>query len=229
MVIEAIPEHRVVGKPLGRHREHDPRSRSYRVAVDHAAPLRTVHHRRYGHPFDQGNLGSCTGNAVAGALNTKPLHVVGSHLLGEEDAVAIYELATQLDGFDGTYPPDDTGSSGLAAAKAAQQKGLITSYRHAFGIDDALQALQDAPVITGVDWYESFDNPAPGGLVEIAGQVRGGHEFEIIGFDAHQQIVYAENSWGIGWGVNGRFHFSVQTWDRLLAAGGDATVLVRVA
>lgn len=226
-MLEHIPEQPVVGKPLGRHIEHDPRSRAYAVIVDHAAPLRTVHHRRYGSPFDQGNLGSCTGNACAGALNTKPLHAIGGPTLTEIEAVALYELATQLDGFPGAYPPEDTGSSGLAVAKAAVQKGLITSYRHAFGINDALQVLQAGPVITGINWYEGFDQPDPSGLVTISGQVRGGHEIEVLGYDALSKEIILENSWGLGWGVNGRFRMSVDTWARLLGEGGDVTVLVR--
>lgn len=227
MRVETLTERIVDGHRLGRHIEHDPRSRNFRVEVDHAAPLRTVHHRRYGEPFDQGNVGSCTGNAVAGALNTAPLHAAGHHLLTEMDAVALYELATVIDSIPGSYPPDDTGSSGLAVAKAAQEQGLISSYRHAFGIDDALQALMAGPVITGVDWYSAFDSPDASGLVSIDGSVRGGHEFEVLGYDAHTQTVVAENSWGVGWGQRGRFRFAVATWAALLADGGDVTVFVR--
>lgn len=225
-----IDESVVEGKRLGRHVEHDPRSRDFGITVA-GLELKTVHHRRYGPPFDQGQVGSCTGNATAGAINTNPVHLVHRPLLHEADALAIYELATQLDSIPGSYPPDDTGSSGLAAAKAAQQKGLITSYRHAFGIDDALQALMAGPVITGVNWYEGFDNPNPNGYVEIAGQVRGGHEFEVIGYQhgptPDESLLIAENSWGTGWGMHGRFTFTVKTWAQLLAEQGDVTVLVR--
>lgn len=226
-----IPEEPVVGKPLGRHVEHDPRSRSFGL-VAAAVPLRNVHHRRYGGPLDQGDLGSCTGNAVAGAVNTSPLHTPKKRLLRESDAVAIYTLATTLDAFAGEYPPTDTGSSGLAAAKAARQLGHISAYRHAFGIDEALQALMVAPVITGVDWYESFDRPDARGRIEIAGQVRGGHEFEVLGYEhrsgsAGDAIVFCVNSWGLGYGRRGRFTMTVSTWAALLAAQGDVTVLVR--
>lgn len=229
-VVRHIPEHRVEGKPLGRHVEHDPRSRNFAVGVVTAPALfRTVHHMRYGGVFDQGNLGSCTGNATAGAVNTRPLHVKG-HVLTEADAVAIYELATKIDDIDGAYPPDDTGSSGLAAAKAAQQMHLIDSYRHAFSIEEALSALQDKPVITGVDWYEGFDEPDASGLVKIAGQVRGGHEFEVLGFEYRttldESLVIAENSWNATWGKKGRFMFTVATWRQLLDAQGDVTILV---
>ena len=212
-------------RPLGRLVEHDPRS----FAFPHEAPptpLRTVSHRRYG-ILDQGHLASCTGNAVAGCLNTLPLHAARQKFFTEDDALRIYGLATQLDVFTGTYPPDDTGSSGLAAAKAAKQLGLITEYRHAFGIDDALQALMAGPVITGVNWYQGFDHLSSTGRVEATGKVRGGHEFEVVGYHSPSDTVGCVNSWGVDWGNKGRFRMSVATWARLLSEQGDVTVLVR--
>lgn len=225
-----IGEYAVAGRRLGRHIEHDPRSRGYPVrAAMPAGGLRKVRHRRYGQVLDQGDVGSCTGNAAAGALNTLPLHRRGGRLLREQDAVDLYAAATQVDEFEGGYPPDDTGSSGLAVAKAAKQKGLISGYRHAFSVEDALAALMFAPLITGVDWYESFDTPDPQGLVKVGGQVRGGHEFEVLGFapgrSLEEGVVEAANSWGPDWGFRGRFRFTVATWRALLAAEGDATVL----
>ena len=61
--------------------------------------------------------------------------------------------------------------------KAGKDLGLISSYKHAFGIQHALQALVLRPVITGIKWYTSFDTPDPNtGLVELASgaTVRGG-------------------------------------------------------
>ena len=121
--------------PLGRHVEHDPRSLNFAFPITApTAPLRTILHRSYGLPLNQGNLGSCTGNAMAGAVNSLPLHKTGGRVLKEADAVDLYSLATRLDAFDGAYPPSDTGSSGIAVAKAAKQKGLIKSYWHAFSM-----------------------------------------------------------------------------------------------
>ena len=223
-----IPEHPGAGR-LGRHVEHDPRSRDFPALVDSAAPLQTVHHRTGGLPLDQGNVGSCTGNACAGALNTQPLHVARGRYLTEVDALALYESATLLDTQPGSYPPTDTGSSGLAVAKAAKAKGLISAYRHAFGIEGALGALQQGPVITGVHWYESFDQPDSAGMVWIGGQVRGGHEFVVVGYVAQKvdPYVVAMNSWGKTYGLSGRYKFTVDTWTRLLAEDGDVTILVR--
>lgn len=105
--------------PLGRHVEHDPRSRDYPFEVAAATPLRKTLWRRYGRVLDQGQLGSCTGNAIVGALNTLPLRKTGAAALTEKDAVSIYGSATAIDSIPGQYPPTDTGSSGLAVCKSA--------------------------------------------------------------------------------------------------------------
>lgn len=202
----------------GRHVEHDPASWNYKAAE--AKQLRSVIHDRRCPPFNQGNLGSCTGNAMAGLLMTDPFWHPGLALT-EADAVSIYKLGTVKDEFDGAYPPHDTGSSGLGVARAAKSLGYITSYRHAFGIDAALRALVLRPVITGVPWYSSFDHPGPGGLVELGGTIRGGHEFVVVQIDVEDETVGAWNSWGPQWGDRGMFKFSFDTWDQLLRQQGD--------
>jgi hypothetical protein len=94
---------------LGRHVEHDPRSRAFSAGT---AAIKSVRHTRHGKAFDQGELGSCTGNAMAGVLMTEPLWTRGRNLT-EADAVALYKAATKLDNIAGSYPPKDTGSPGI--------------------------------------------------------------------------------------------------------------------
>ena len=123
--------------------------------------------------LDQGALGSCTGNATVDALGCSPYYetlTMGQQQgsLNEALAVKIYSLATTLDNYPGSYPPEDTGSDGLSAAKAAQQSGYISGYTHALSLNDALSALVLGPVIVGIDWYEGFDNPDTTGLIEIS-------------------------------------------------------------
>ena len=219
-VTRLIPEIPRAGQRLGRHVRHDPRSLDYQAT--RAKRIVTTLHQRRCPPFDQGALGSCTGNAEAGLLMTSPLYRP-NRILTEKDAVELYSRATHTDNIGGIYPPTDTGSSGLAAMKAARQLGYISGYRHAFGILHALEALVLQPVITGVDWYEGFDHPDSHALVAIAGAVRGGHEFEVVGVDAENQTVRACNSWGTTWGDGGYFQFSWDTWDQLLHEQGDVT------
>lgn len=223
IVLEEIPLKR---KPLGRHVEHDPRSRTFAITPKKSTVIKTVRHTLYGPVLNQLKLGSCTGNATCGALNTRGSHKPSTKLYKEQDAIDVYSLATTLDGFSGSYPPDDTGSSGLAAAKAAQQRGMITEYRHAFSTADALAALMDRAVITGVNWYEGFDRPDVYGRIKIEGQVRGGHEFCINGYDVTTKLLQGIQSWGPSYGRNGRFYLSLEDWDRLLGENGDCTILI---
>jgi hypothetical protein len=80
-------------------------------------------------------------------------------------------------------------------------------------------------VITGVNWYDSFDSPDASGHVVISAgaQVRGGHEFEIVGVDVQAKTLRAVNSWGDGWGDAGCFTFEYGDYERLLSEDGDAT------
>jgi hypothetical protein len=216
-----IPERYVQGKPLGRDVRHDPRSWKY--PSPRAKKIVSVLHKRHGWPFDQGKkLGSCTGNAVAGLLMTDPFHVKGRNLT-EADAVELYSRATHLDPYKGIYPPKDTGSSGLAAMKAAAEEGYIQSYGHAFGLEHSLKTLVLTPVVTGVNWYEGFDKPDRDGMVKKKGEMRGGHEFLVVGIDAEAKTVRASNSWGSGWGDGGYFNFSWDAWEFLLDQDGDVT------
>ena len=145
----------------------------------------------------------------------------------ETDAITLYERETADEGYP--YPAYDPGGSGLAVCKAAVELGWIRSYTHAFGLQYALQALVLRPVITGVNWYSSFDTPDADGVVSIApgAVVRGGHEVVADGIDAANQLVWLWQSGG-PWGLNntGRFAWSFATWERLLSEQGDVTVPV---
>lgn len=213
---------------LGRHVEHDEASRGF--AAMRTAPIRTVLWTTEAPVLNQGQLGSCTGNAMAGLINTdyfatarqriKPL---GAYLQ-EADAVAIYSAATKLDDINGEYPPDDTGSSGLAVSKAAKNLGYVRSYSHAFGLDHMLHALQLHPVIVGTDWTSDMFKPDRKGFIKPSGSVQGGHEYLCLGYDADKKFLTFVNSWGTTWGAYGRFFMAAADFNDLLKAQGDVTV-----
>lgn len=232
LTVVTIPEIHAPGAGrLGRHVEHDERSRAFPIARS-AGPLRSVSWKRRVPAFDQGPLGSCTGNAIAGVLSTAPF----THRFTEKRALTFYEAATRLDNVPGAYKPDDTGSTGIAACKAAQQAGFITSYLHAFGgVADVVHALQTGAGATGVNWYDSFDAPDSKGRITISpgAAVRGAHEFEIAGIQLATPGTFSGDdelecwqSWG-QWGLHGRFYLRVRDLDRLLQEQGDFTQPVR--
>lgn len=210
---------------LGRTVWHDERSRNFPAPSDQ--PVVTHRWRRVGAVLDQGQLGSCTGNAGCQALNHVPFHVVGSPLLRESDAISVYSGATERDPYTGTYPPEDTGSSGLAVAQELQARGLIASYTHAFGLDHVLSALQVAPLIVGTNWYRGMFYPASTGQVSLTGDVVGGHEYVADAVYVEDRLIRFLNSWGSSWGVYGHFFMTFDDFSRLLSEDGDATQFTR--
>lgn len=205
---------------LGRLVEHDDRSKAYPAPT---GTVQAVDWTRHGQSLNQGNLGSCTGNALVDALNCNPLWRKGA-TRHEKQARQAYSLATKLDGYAGEWPPTDTGSSGLAVCKAGVQLGWISGYTHAFGLDHCLAALALSPVIVGTPWLEGMFTPDPDGTVHATGAVAGGHEYCLRGIDAANQRVRAVNSWGRGWADHGEFWLSFADLGSLLDQQGDVTV-----
>lgn len=221
---DPIEDHR-----LGRHVTHDSRSLAYRVA-----PVGEVKSREWDRKIpvlDQGNLGSCTGNAACGVLGTEPYYsTLGDKELSFDEgmAVALYAKATQLDSYQGDYPPDDTGSDGLSVAKAAEQLGYISGYLHAASLDELLAGLQGGPMIVGTNWYADMFTPTGDGRVRPTGKLKGGHEYECFMIDVANEKLWFWQSWGLNWGVQGKFWIGFDDFAKLLSEDGDATSFVPV-
>lgn len=235
--------------PLGRRVQHDPRSLGYAHGVLPRSAIHSVRWARRADIFDQGQLGSCVGNAAAGLVGSDSHLRTGSRqitvtaagaaashgcfkaglqLVNEPFAINTYSLATALDEFPDGYPPTDTGSSGIGAAKALQAIGLITGYTHAFSIDALQSALQSGPVLWGTVWLNSmFDTDAAGFLIvdRTSGEA-GGHELCITGYEVDTGVYKVANSWGTGWGVGGYCFVTLGDMAWLLAQSGDITVPV---
>lgn len=223
MTFTIIPETKLCR--LGRHIEHDPRSRAFGTA--HAfSPLVSAHWERHCPPFDQDAVGSCTAESAVGVKMTGPFFDP-SVILGQADCLSLYEQATRLDKIPGHYPPDDTGSSGLAAAKAAHKRGWFRAYHHAFGLHAVLASIGRGPGMLGISWYEGFDRPfGLGAELRIAGDVRGGHEVAVNWIDVPSRMIGGAQSWG-DWGpLHGWWSMSFDTLERLLAEKGDYVVPV---
>lgn len=216
---------------LGRHVEHDPRSLAYQVEADGTSTDVTWDAEIA--VLDQGDVGSCTGNATVDDLGTDPFYPEMEQLaasdhtvtLDEPMALRVYSAAEKIDGGQG-YPPEDEGSSGLSAAKAAKNSGYISGYQHMTSLAACKTAIQKSAFLVGCNWYTSFDSPDENGLVGIApgATVRGGHEICCRGYVGG--LWRFRNSWGTGFGVEGEFFMSDETLTELLAEQGDATLLV---
>lgn len=221
---EQIPHAADLPFPLGRHIEHDERSKAFPAQL--ANDVLHVRHTRTSPILDQGNLGSCTGNAVVGCLGTQPYRLHPGVPLDERLAVSIYSQATQEDPFPGAWPPEDTGSSGLAVAKVCVERGLCRAYDHAFGLEQTLLAASLRPVIIGLPWYSTMFSVDDKGFVRRTGgaTLAGGHEVVVTAVRTDLQAVVFDNSWG-DWGRNGRAYLAWDLLGALLDEGGDAIAL----
>ncbi len=212
---------------LGRLVEHDEASRGFPFAGPHL-PIVSVQWPRLSPILDQGETGSCTGNAMAGWLGTAPYaqDVSASTKYNEALAVELYSLATRLDGFPGSYPPDDTGSSGLAVAKAARKLGFICRYTWCFSTDALMRALQHGPVIAGTVWLAGMMATDSAGFVDVSGEEVGGHEYLIRGLHVTSAGSYfiCDNSWGARWGLAGSFRLRLTDWVTLRGRQADVVV-----
>jgi hypothetical protein len=247
LTFRTIEQQHRPGMYLGRYVHHDERSFAYAHGVLPKSAIKSVEWTRRIPILDQGQLGSCTGNAGTGLLGTDSagrtattsvvistagaaashgIFTAGTHALYEAFAVKLYSLATILDSYVGQYPPTDTGSSGLGIAKALKVLGLASGYTHAFSIAALNSALMASPVMIGIEWLKSMFDTATDGriLVDHSSGVAGGHEIELSKYDAATGEYWIDNSWSETWGVKGLAYFAAADLSWLLSQQGDVTV-----
>jgi C1A family cysteine protease len=191
--------------------------------------------------YDQGQLGSCTGNAIAAAIEydaslTKPLGYTPSRLdiyYGErsyEGTVPVDSGAYGRDGFKfahvtGVIPETDWPYD---IAKFKDQPPTEPTKRHKIGaykaVPQTLTAFKAAlsnrqTIIFGFSVYESFESQevATTGIMPIPGQGEsqiGGHEVLLCGYlKDHPEHGLVRNSWSASWGIAGYF---LMPWTVLL-------------
>lgn len=184
---------------LGRQLVHDPQSRSFpaKVTIDKTtwkSKLLRIYDPRV-NP-DQCH-GECTGCAKSMEFNMSG-NRVAKVILDMDDAHKIYHYATIFDPFEDEWPPIDTGSSGLAAAKAAKKLGLGGEYRHVFGgADEVVQLIMaNRAVNVGTWWYENMLVPSARKVIEPTGPKVGGHQYLARGYDQPKDEVVIRCWWG---------------------------------
>jgi hypothetical protein len=150
-------------------------------------------------------LGSCTCSAMVQKINMKPIHQARGEYLTVVDAERkLYPWVTRNDPFQGEYPPDDTGSSVLTAAKGAVHFELAEGFDWYFGFDQMLAGLPFGPIEIGIDWPDSMFIVNKHGFIEFTNdRVDSGHALLVIGANVRDQYAWVLNQWR-NWGVRNR-------------------------
>jgi C1A family cysteine protease len=184
---------------------------------------------------NQGNLGSCTGNAIAGAIEL--LHKRQNRTL-DISRLFIYYYERMFIGtvnYDsGAYIRDGikvcykygapienlwpyniskfrTVPTKTALIDAAKRK--VTSYQRAADFNQVIDAITSGyPVTIGFSVYSSFDTKtvAKTGIMPYPNvnkeRLLGGHAVLLVGYNKNNNTFIARNSWGTRWGDQGYFY-----------------------
>lgn len=211
-------------------------TRDYKYQITTRISPDIVDLRPYCSPIEnQGNLGSCTGQAVAGAIellnkrNGKPTDV---------SRLFIYYYARLLEGTtnydDGAYIRDAIKASNkygvslekywpydikrfnkepITEAKNDAQQRKVTRYERLTNLDGCIDALTNGyPIILGFNVYTSFmsNNVARTGVMPYPNTKRerllGGHAVLLVGYDKTKKVFIVRNSFGKNWGDKGYFY-----------------------
>lgn len=194
---------------------------------------------------DQGNLGSCTGQAIAGAieyLNKKSGKITDVSRL----FIYYYERAILgTIGYDsGAYIRDGikvvskngapleqywpyvirrytTQPNNTALNDAARRK--VTLYERVTNLQGCINALANGyPITVGFYVYSSFmgSSVTSTGVMPYPNTSRerllGGHAVLLVGYNNTTNRFIARNSWGTGWGDRGYFYMPYQVIDNRL-------------
>lgn len=211
-------------------------SRDYKYKVSNKAQRNIVDLRPYCTNIEQqGNLGSCTGQAIAGAIellnkrNRKPTEI--SRLF-----IYYYEriLINTVNYDSGAYIRDGIKviskqgaplenfwpyiinkfkirPSDIAIKDALRRK--VTLYERVQNHAGCLDAITNGyPVVVGFNVYSSFESREVFrfGLMPYPNvskeKLLGGHAVLLVGYDKTKQVYIARNSWGTYWGDKGYFY-----------------------
>lgn len=211
-------------------------SRDYKYSVTQKVIPNIVDLRPYCSPIEnQGNLGSCTGQAIAGAIELLNKRN-GKH--NDISRLFIYYYERLLLGTvnydsgayirDGIKVTNHYGASleshwpydirkfrqePISEAKVDALKRRVTRYERVTSFDGCIDALNNGyPIIMGFHVYSSFmtNNVARTGNMPYPNTKRerllGGHAVLLVGYNKTKKVFIARNSWGTSWGDKGYFY-----------------------
>lgn len=213
-----------------------PDTRDYKYQVSAKVSPDSVDLRRYCSSIEnQGNLGSCTGQAVAGAIellnkrNGNPTDVSRLFIYYYERLMLgtiNYDSGAYIrDGIKATnkygaslerYWPYDIKrfkQEPINEAKIDAQQRKVTRYERVLNFNGCIDALSNGyPVVMGFRVYDSFmtASVAKTGNMPYPNTKRerllGGHAVLLVGYNQTKKMFIARNSWGTGWGDKGYFY-----------------------
>jgi hypothetical protein len=185
---------------------------------------------------DQGREGACVGHGYTGFLNA----MTQQRRIAQATPYAfdLYHRIQHRDPWAGCsmgrrcpiQPSGEQydGTSTLDGAKELKDRGEISEYRWAFGLEQVILALGNVgPVVLGIPWYDSMYD-APNGELKVSGSKVGGHCILARGVSVTKGYVILRNSWGPDWGLGGDARISFDDLGRLLADDGEAVVPIKV-
>lgn len=183
--------------------------------------------------YDQGQLGSCTANAIGAAFEFGQVKQGLKDFMPSRLFIYYNERAMEgtidtdsgamiRDGMksvaklgvctEDTWPYDISQFTEKPPAKAYTEAGKHQAlvYRRVLGNLHQMQGClaQGYPFVLGFSVYESFMSPevAKTGIVPLpprGEQLIGGHAVLAVGYDDAEQSFIVRNSWGTGWGMKG--------------------------
>ncbi len=157
--------------------------------------------------------GHCVGYSMKHLLLCYPVVNKAPTLSGSD----IYHLAQTMDSWAGT---DYNGTSVRAGLKALQSLGFINAYVWSSSAETVAQWLLSGrgPVCIGSSWFTGMDFPSKsnGYTITPTGKDRGGHAWILDGVNQASKRFRLLNSWGTGFGQNGRAWISFDDLQTLM-------------
>lgn len=201
--------------------------------------------------YDQGSLGSCVANAIAGQMQILAAQSEYDDYMPSR--LFIYYFARALSG-DQRHDSGTTIRNGIkvvasrgsadelvwpykikkfkeqppSSVQKAAKKNVVDVYQRVnVAQNDIKTALVNGhSIAVGFPVHESFGDVGKNGMVPIPGKderVEGGHAICIVGYNPTHAIV--RNSWSASWGDKGYCYFK---WEHVLKYFRDAWIIKKL-